>query len=247
MNRWLKKIKKKAILPVAAFLVAAATIGTTFAWQQWDLSVTNNLRSHTTEVTIIEKGKEDGPFDPEKGYKQVSFTNTGSSSVFLRVSYSEYWVSKEKLPDDAGPNEDPHWGDEQNPTYLLSNVTNINGQVVPFAKPVWTSEWETDWYAAGDGWYYYKKILPAGGHTDNILERVGFDLDNLPNEYKNANYRLFFKAEVVQCSDSDISKVPNRDKVNKNAIKAIFQVDLPPDDEVNGPAINYDKKTVRWQ
>ena len=59
MNGWLKKIRVKAILPAAAFLAAAA-IGTTFAWQTWDLSVTNELKSHTTEVEV-----EEPEFDPD--------------------------------------------------------------------------------------------------------------------------------------------------------------------------------------
>ena len=98
--KWLiKKIKMKAILPAAAFLAAAA-IGTTFAWQTWDLSVTNELKSHTTEVEV-----EEPEFDPSTGTKQVQFTNTGNSSVFLRVSYTEYWEKE-----------------ENNTSYLISNT-----------------------------------------------------------------------------------------------------------------------------
>ena len=80
MNSLLKKLKMKAILPAAAFLAAAA-IGTTFAWQTWDLSVTNELRSHETKVEV-----EEPEFHPEDGVKKVRFKNTGNSSIFLRIS-----------------------------------------------------------------------------------------------------------------------------------------------------------------
>lgn len=61
MKNLLVKLKMKAILPAAA-IFAAAAIGTTFAWQTWDLSVTNELRSHVTEVEV-----EEPNFRPDKG------------------------------------------------------------------------------------------------------------------------------------------------------------------------------------
>lgn len=203
MNNWLKKLKKKAILPAAAFLVAAAAIGTTFAWQTWDLSITNNLKAHDTKVTIDEEG-----FDPNTGVKPVTIENDGDSSVFLRVAYSQYWLSHENLEGREGNNVEPVW---QGTTILPNNK---------YAEKTWTSSWQTDW-VYDDGWYYYTKVLTQKGTvggTVKILERV--DFVNLPPEYEAANYRLFFKAEVVQCSDG--SNTLNSDAVNANATFALF-------------------------
>lgn len=218
MNNWLKKLKKKAILPAAAFLVAAAAIGTTFAWQQWDLSITNNLVSHTVVVEENEK------FEPDKGTKEVIFKNTGDASVFLRVSYSEYWIKGEKeLPDNK--NEGPHWIDGENTTNILSNI--VNGSEV--AVKTWGDKWpqasspsSTDiWFKAPDGWYYYKKVLLPDETTkeEEILKRVGF-ISPRPQGYDVANYRLFFKAEVVQCSDG--VNTLNSEAVNAKATKELF-------------------------
>ena len=195
MSNLFKKLKMKAILPAAAFLAAAA-IGTTFAWQTWDLSVTNELRSHTTEVKV-----EEPDFRPEDGVKKVQFRNTGDSSVFLRVSYTEYWEKVE----------------EDNTSYLLSN--KVNGKAM--ATKHWTEEWLSQWMDGEDGWYYYKKVLKPGVSTDLILKGVTFENVTGENtEYLNANYRLYFKGEVVQCSDG--TNTLNSDEVNKEATKSLF-------------------------
>lgn len=196
MKNLLIKLKMKAILPAAAILAAAA-IGTTFAWQTWDLSVTNELRSHTTEVNI-----EEPDFRPGDGVKQVQFRNTGNSSVFLRVSFTEYW---EKVENGSSK-------------YLLSN--KVNGKEM--ATKHWTKYWESDlWINGGDGWYYYTKVLKPGKPTELILDGVTFEnVTNDNQEYLNANYRLYFKAEVVQCSDG--SNTLNCEEVNKAATKELF-------------------------
>lgn len=215
MNNWLSRLKKKAILPAVAFLTAAAAIGTTFAWQQWDLSITNNLKAHDVAVQI-----EEPNFDPGSGSKQVIFKNTGDSSVFLRVSYAEYWISEEEGVNDK--NDGPHWDYGETPTNVLSNT--VNG--IEIAQKAWVSEW-TDphiWFEK-DGWYYYKKVLRADDPGVKILDGVGFlkklpDGTEVPAEYTEGNYRLFFKAEVVQCSDG--SNTLNSSTVNANSTAALF-------------------------
>ncbi len=221
MKNWLKKLKKKAILPAAAFLVAAAAIGTTFAWQTWDLSVTNELKAHDTTVIVDEN------FNPDDGTKEVCFKNTGNSSVFLRVTYSEYWIKNESLDEDIGKvdwyensdiNVEPNW----NGTTILPN--KVDGKNV--AEKKWASIWPEsnsdsakEWVNGKDGWFYYTGVLKPGDSTDKILDRIEFDKD-LKDSYANANYRLFFKAEVVQCSDGN--GTINSETVNKNATKSLF-------------------------
>lgn len=188
MNKKLNKLKVKAILPAAA-LLAAAAIGTTFAWQQWDLSIVNRLKAQDTSVSVQEE------FDKDLK-ENVSFTNTGSSSVFLRVAYSEYWEKEGSI---------------------LSN-TDENGDEI--AQKTWAEAWGTDWTHCSDGWSYYNHSLPAGASTGVILQEASASSDELPAEYEDAVYNLYFTAEVVQCSDGVNTK--NSDEVNEAAIKEVF-------------------------
>lgn len=195
MKKWIKQIRAKAILPAAA-LLAAAAIGTTFAWQTWDLSVTNKLKAHDTAVEVGEN------FMPWEN-KDVWFQNTGTSSVFLRVSYTEHWKTADGK--------------------ILSNQVEQDGVMQEAAAKVWTSAFGSEWQQMNDGWYYYKKVLPAGQATAPILDNVEFHVS--PSNpacaaYKAADYYLYFKAEVVQCSDG--SNTLNSDEVNAAATKEVF-------------------------
>lgn len=189
MNNWLKKLKVKAILPAAA-LLAAAAIGTTFAWRNWDVGLTNNLKAHSTGVDVKEEFNPNASSDNKK----VWFQNTGSSSVLLRVSYTETW---------------------EKGGYLLSNKKE-NGEEA--AKKVWTDAWRELWLDGGDGWYYYKKVLNPNGTTAPILTHVAFD--NLPAEYDGADYSLYFKAEVIQYSDGN--NTLNSEELNQTVSRELF-------------------------
>lgn len=219
MSDWLRKCGTKAILLIAAFMAAAA-IGATFAWQTWNLDMTNVLTAHNTEVHIEES------FDPETGDKHVWFKNTGTSSVFLRISFTEFWKAEDKRGKDQENNTDlPYF-----PPTVLSNT--IGGQEIaikyrgdsPDAEERWRAQW-TDgetWWDGGDGWFYYKRVLRAGESTKEILTKVLFNETLLEENtlYKTAHYQLYFKAEAVQCSDG--SNTLNSDEVNEDATKKLF-------------------------
>lgn len=196
MNKWLNKLKVKAILPAAA-LMAAAAIGTTFAWQQWDLSVENRMKAHDTAVSVQES------FD-QQTKKDVYFKNEGSSSVFLRVAFSEYWEKDGKI---------------------LSNT--VNGESV--AQKDWGDDWKNSirWTHCEDGWSYYNTSLKPGGSTDYILLEAKADSNDLPEEYVGAKYHLYFKAEVVQCSDG--INTLNSEAVNVAAINEVFEKSITAD------------------
>ena len=217
MNNWLKKLKVKAILP-AASLIAAAAIGTTFAWQNWELEVVNQLKAHDTVVEVDEDFSESNPYD----YKNVKFGNTGSSSVFLRVSYTEYW---EMI--------------KEGESYLLSNKVGEDEVAVKDWTVVWpeheSNPTECDWTEGSDGWFYYNWILKSGDSTERILTDVDL-MTPLPKAYQSADYHLYFKTEAVQCSDG--SNTLNSDEVNANATAAVFGV--------SPTSINYTTGKVTW-
>lgn len=235
MNSWWKKLKIKAILPVAAALAIAA-IGTTFALGKWEFGITNELTMHTTDVKVEEEFDLENPAEK----KEVWFENDGESAVFLRVTYAEAW-------------EKPGKEGEADTLFLLPN--QIDGKEV--AVKHWTDSWPESengkdsslWMDGGDGWYYYRKVLlpkktgetdetDKTGQTDNILTHVTFRTDLPEYEsmgYKDADYHLYFKAEAVQCSDGE--STINSKEVNKNATRELFGKEAE---------IDSDGETVIW-
>lgn len=174
----MKFYKNKIVRLLIPFLLLAVLglVGTSFAWTKQEVSVENKLKAHTTEISI----KED--FEPETGKKEVVFKNNGSSSVFLRMTWTEYWETADGK--------------------ILSN--QIGGEEVATKK--WTDAYRLQWKEANptDGWFYYTQILPAGGSTDKILTKVEFPKNYEGNlsDYEDAEYHLYFQVEAVQASDS---------------------------------------------
>ena len=106
--------------------------------------------------------------------------------------------------------------EENNTSYLISNTAADGTEM---ATKHWTDDWASEWTNGNDGWYYYNKVLEPGTSTNLILEEVTFE-NVTTEEYLNAHYRLYFKAEVVQCSDG--SNTLNSEEVNKDATNSLF-------------------------
>lgn len=170
------KNKKVRLLIPFLLLAVLGLVGTSFAWTKQEVSVENKLKAHTTEISIEED------FEPETGKKEVVFKNNGSSSVFLRMTWTEYWETADGK--------------------ILSN--QIDREEV--ATKNWTEVYTQQWQAAdpADGWFYYTRVLPAGGSTDKILTKVEFPEKYEGNlaDYEGAEYHLYFQVEAVQASDS---------------------------------------------
>lgn len=254
MKNWKNKLKIRTIL-LAVALLAATAIGATFAWQTWSLEMTNVLTAHETQISIVEN------FEPTVGTKIVRFKNEGTSSVFLRVSYTEFWEIEGREGIDGVESTGPIGGIPStilpNTVYDQRDGNSVGSKIakkycnekewVPRNDQEWVDN--EDWMDGGDGWFYYKKVLKAGNNTscecntdkksgkDNaniasecdcecctgeVLTKVLFDneLLNAHEEYKDAHYQLYFKAEVVQCSDG--SNTLNSDEVNEDATRKLF-------------------------
>ena len=170
------KNKKVRLLIPFLLLAVLGLVGTSFAWTKQEVSVENKLKAHTTEISIEED------FEPKTGKKEVVFKNNGSSSVFLRMTWTEYWETADGK--------------------ILSN--QIDGKEVATKK--WTEAYRQQWQAAdpSDGWFYYTRILPAGESTYMILTKVEFPEEYKGDlaDYKDAEYHLYFQVEAVQASDS---------------------------------------------
>lgn len=161
------------LLLISAVLMYAG-IGWVYAWNMHQTSQENMLQSRKTSVEIVEVCPDKTIEMDASRTKEVSFINTGTSAVFLRIAYSETWTNGGVWLQDDG-------------TLVTKN---------------WTSSWTggVDWIDGGDGWYYYTKVLPAGGSTADILSSITFT-SILDYEYEEGTYTLDFIAEVVQLSN----------------------------------------------
>lgn len=222
-------IKKNKKLIIAASLLASLVVGETYAWVASSLTVDNELIGHTTQVEVVEdkfyKGENDSWVT-----KEVYFENKGSSAVFLRMSYQEYWESDNQLLPNSIPGANGTKGDDVTTKVFNTKVFN------PSDKE------NTLWLDGGDGWYYYTKVLPAGGKTDKVLEKVEFPKEYSGEyaKYKEAEYHLYFKVEAVQASTSP--KTLNRDDVNAKATAKIFGNGTVP-----WAQVDISDSTVEWE
>lgn len=89
--------------------------------------------------------------------------------------------------------------------YWTTNTEQLIGETGVTKN--WASAW-SDFEPHG-GWYYYKKVLPAG-ESVQVLESVTFPA-SVPDD---ASYHLDFQVETVQVSSDNA--------VNKNATKTLF-------------------------
>lgn len=216
-----KSRKKKNMIKLSGIaLLAALTvgIGSTGAVIRHQVNLKNEISTDTVEVEVEEELKDDNPDDWTKS-KKVSFKNPGSADVFLRVTYSETWTA----------------GDGT----LLSNKMPDESKDVA-SKIVNSQNWE---YNEADGWYYYKKVLPAGSTTESFMEQVDFSNidsleESLKNTYKNAEYEIHFQAEAVQASDEW--------KVSEDAAAALFDKDISAAVNDGATIIDRDQNEDQW-
>ena len=168
---------------LGVLLIVLVTIGgggVTYAYNQHNATQDNRLKAHRVAGEIIEKGMSSstGQWSSMnlggETEKKIQFRNNGETAVFVRVSFSETWLSNanEWLETDAA-------------------YTTLN----------WTDAWADEWQLGTDGWYYYKKLLKSNATTAEVLASVEFEASNgMLEEYQDAIYQLFFTMEVVQYS-----------------------------------------------
>lgn len=164
---------------LALILIGAASFGAVWAWNTHTATQDNQLESRTVSATIQEDFPDKTVTAGDTKTKSVTVKNTGTAAAFVRVCVAEYWTT----------------GTEQ-----LIGETGVTKN--------WSTAWRDD-FELRDGWYYYKKVLPAGGSVQ-VLDSVTFPA-SVPN---GASYHLDFQVETVQVSSDNA--------VNKNATKTLF-------------------------
>lgn len=164
-------------------LVAALATGT-WAWLTANAESTNTFTAGTVKIEINEPGFTDvtGWTPGVSTDKQVSVKSNGTKKTYVRVSLTPVWgeyegeafIAEPSLPVD---------------NVLLTCNTGANDDWLYVNPP-----------APGEGWYYYKKILAAGGETSLLLQSVTLDAAKTGDDYKNKVLRIVVNAEAVQAS-----------------------------------------------
>ena len=180
-----KKIKKKPLFFLLLLLVLGI-VGTTFAYYYTEIAIPNQFRAMTYNVTIEEE------FNNTWGTKKVSFVNNEETNtpVVLRINYNELWRKEVN-------------------GVKLSLDNNVNGTNVVIKN--WTTAFTNDFIDGGDGWYYYKKTLPAEASVQ-VLDSIALNeslISTSPyyDDYKSYTYELDFNFEAIQASSSAISEI----------------------------------------
>ena len=153
-------------------------------------------------------------------------SNTAPLNVQVRLrAYCMIWELKQKYYKADTPlpyvSKASHKADEERIKSLEAKILKggsdglVDGNEV--VNKNWTEAWQNDWFDGGDGWYYYKKVLPANEMTAKVLTSLKFD-SNYAEIYQTADYTLKFVSEAVQYSDDD--------SVNHRAVQANFGRDF---------------------
>ena len=188
MKDKIKKMNKKPIIFILIVL-ALTVIGGTFAYYYTEISLPNQFKTMTYNVTINEV------FNDTWGTKRVSFVNNEETNtpVVLRINYNEKWRKEVS-------------------GVLLSLDNNVNGENV--VEKTWTTAFTNDFVDGGDGWYYYKKTLNAE-ESVQVLDAIALKeslISTSPyyNDYKSYTYELDFNFEAIQASSNAISNLWNK-------------------------------------
>ncbi len=196
------KIKGRfsSLASILMILITTTIVGV-YAYYQMDADVTNDFIIGENKGEIVEEFPKDPEFkDPVT--KVVRFENTGDYDQIIRVRYSETWM------DYTGT--------------ILSNKVND----LPVVTKEWTSLWpeasggiEDDlWVDGGDGWFYYKRVLPSDSGNGSITAPIltELSLNRALNredlkKYSKGNYSLSFQLEHVQATEAAVEEVFGKD------------------------------------
>jgi len=155
----MKKTKKQSLnkKPIVAIVISGfmiAAIGGVLAFRSDITRFINGLvlGDHGLTMTYTEDFTSPDDWTPcTTTPKTVIATNSDADPVVVRVSYNDYWKSRQDL------------------SYLPLKQNGIDVAVINFAN-------EEDWTLnEEDGWYYYKEPLQTGQSTSSFIASVTFN------------------------------------------------------------------------
>ncbi len=175
-------------IPIGLLVVSLAAlfvVGGTMAWFTHTAEpVINTFTAGTVEIEIVDEYTEVTNWNPgDTTDKKVSVKSLGTKGAYVRVSLTPVWGSM--VEDEFAPDQE---------LSTENVVLNVN-----------TGE-DDDWMLS-DGWYYYKKILPAGEETSLLLNSVTLVGESTGNEYQGKILQIIVEAEAVQASNDAYQSV----------------------------------------
>lgn len=190
-------MKKKRNI-IFLLLIIFCVVGVTYAYYSHSKSFNNNFEVGNFEVVIEEifeegvclgNGKtEDGEYCSDSPLsKEVYVVNYEDTDAIVRINYNEFIVSSM----------------ETEYKNILSTYDPYRGD---FVEKEWTDEFIDDWVFY-DGWFYYRKVLPAGSDV-KILNSVDLNGSGI-----TGTYNLDFNVEAIQASQDAVSELWDKNVV----------------------------------
>ena len=154
------KVKTKNNRSLVAILVVLllAFVGTTIAYHTSKGDFMNAFRTIFDQWTVTEEFVSPNDWSQcQRIPKTITATNTGNSSVGVRIKYEEYWKR-------AGSTSTTH--DTELPL-------QVNGQNLAVVKLNTNNDWEL----RNDGYYYYTRPLEPYSTTSTFMDFVEYNCD----------------------------------------------------------------------
>ena len=180
-GRKVKREIKKIVIGLVC-VVAVAGVTTAF-YSNKSIAMENTMATKSSSVYIQELFNPADYWLPgETKQKEVKFGNKGERDQVIRFRVEMQWR------DESGA--------------VLAIETE---------KPVeikWTSAFNQEWTSFQDdnGWYYYKKVLPAGEETAEVMANVVFSTklsnDSEIEDFTHTTYRIVIHMEGLDVNST---------------------------------------------
>ena len=179
-----KKLSAKPLILAAA--AALLSFGITWAYYSDIIVLANPFATSHSGAAMVEEFNPDSSFLPgETVIKKVAFQNTGEMDIFLRVEVppKEAWYAKgEKEP--------------------LGGAYTTDAVIKNWTDGIWPEGGDTDYTddwsqvftdADGTKYRYYRRILPAGETTEDILDSI-----TLRTEVSNDRHHIDYSDKICK-------------------------------------------------
>lgn len=182
----------------------------------------NDVNVKIEDELVTEQGLSESGITLYGGTKSnVVITNTGNTDAYIRAAIVGQWVDE---------NDNPVFSftDFTDLSHLIKDVDSwYMDQFVTEARTFGTfsglvgynADYSGDWVKGDDGYYYYKKVVPAGESipsTDPLFESFTVNINNIPQirlagQLQQVHLMLDVATQAISAKRLDGSNYPNQD------------------------------------
>ena len=179
-----------ALIALAIGCIAMLGAGTAAYFTVQDTAV-NVITTGILDMTLVEKTTDNAePGTELEDLPEFVSKENGAFNVMPGQT-----VSKIPYVDNSGT------ADFYTRIRLTSTIT-VDGKELP--TDVLELDIADSWTLAEDGWYYYTKAVTPSEHTEPLFTGVTF-VDEMGNEYQNAEVTIEVEAQAVQSKNNGTS------------------------------------------